>query len=99
MEEGMSPSQPLGYPSAFLAFFFHQDFSPNESSFATGMHVQKTAKSNYYFCRGLFFSTLSAEQISYGHKKTIMLRLFPEQEKSSPILINIVKSISGLQVL
>lgn len=51
----MSPSQPLGYPSAFLAFFFHQDFSPNESSFATGMHVQKTAKSNYYFCRGFFF--------------------------------------------
>lgn len=40
-----------------------------------------------------------AKQILHAHKKTIMLSLFPGQEKSSPVLINVVQSISGLQVL
>lgn len=64
-----------------------------------GCTYRKQRNRTTIFAGAFFFSTLSAEQISYGHKKTIMLRLFPEQEKSSPILINIVKSISGLQVL
>lgn len=95
----MPPSRSLNYVGAFLAFFFHRELSFGEKSFATGMCVKKTTKSNYYFCRTLFLCTLSAEQILHEHKKTIMLSLFPGQEKSSPILINIVQSISSLQVL
>lgn len=99
MEGGMPPSPSLNYLGASLTFFFHQELSLGEQSFATGMCVERAAKSNHYFYRGLFLSALSAERTLHRHRKTIMLSLFSGQEKSSPILINIVQSISGLQVL